>query len=300
MMTLRENAGSPPLRVARLTAALLRPGGVWRQVQLVAETGSTNADLLAQAAAGGAAGTVLVAEAQTAGKGRLGRSWSSAPGASLTFSVLLRPAGVPATRLGWLPLLAGVAAAAAIRTVTTVEAQLKWPNDVLASGRKLAGILAESRDQAVVVGMGVNVSQRQAGLPLATATSVLLEQAALADRARQQAQPGPGGGQAGPGREELLVAILTELARWYTAWAQPAGAGRPGEPSGDAGDPDACGLRAEYLRQCATLGRQVRVLLPGGRELTGRATDVDRLGRLVVRTVAGVAEVSAGDVVHLR
>jgi BirA family biotin operon repressor/biotin-[acetyl-CoA-carboxylase] ligase len=291
MMTLRENTGSSPLRVARLTAALVRPGGVWRQVRVVAETGSTNADLLAQAVAGGGAGTVLVAEAQTAGKGRLGRSWSSAPGASLTFSVLLRPAGVPATRLGWLPLLAGVAVTAAIREVTAVEARLKWPNDVLASGRKLAGILAESREQAVVVGMGINVSQRQADLPLPTATSVLLEQAQLA-------------GRAGPGREQLLTAILNQFAHWYTAWAEPAGppgAEPPGAgPAGGAGDPDACGLRAEYLRQCATLGQQVRVLLPGGRELTGQATDVDRLGRLVVRTAAGLAEVSAGDVVHLR
>ena len=271
-MTLRENTGSPPLSTAALTAALVRPGGLWRRIEVVAETGSTNADLLAQAAAGAAAGTVLAAEAQHAGKGRLGRTWTSAPGAGLTFSVLLRPAGVPAAALGWLPLLTGVAVAAAVREVTGVAARLKWPNDVLAGERKLAGILAESRGQAVVVGVGLNVSQRAADLPVPTATSVLLEQQAAAGLARGQ----------------LLAGILTALERWYLAWVAAAG------------DADGCGLRAEYLGQCATVGREVRVLLPGDRTLTGQATDVDRLGRLVVRTAAGLTGISAGDVIHVR
>ncbi|MGE5132183.1 MAG: biotin--[acetyl-CoA-carboxylase] ligase [Gemmatimonadota bacterium] len=272
-MTLRENMGGPPLSAAALTAALVRPGGLWRRIEVVAQTGSTNADLLALAAAGGAAGTVLAAEAQHAGKGRLGRTWTTPPGAGLTFSVLLRPAGVPAAGLGWLPLLAGVAAAAAVREVTGVPARLKWPNDLLAGERKLAGILAESRGQAVVVGVGLNVSQRAGDLPVPTATSLLLEQAAL---------------PAGRAREAILTAILTGLERWYTAWTAAAG------------DADGCGLRAEYLRQCATVGREVRVLLPGDRALTGRAADVDALGRLVVRTPAGLTAVSAGDVVHVR
>ena len=271
-MTLRENAGSSPLSAADLTAALVRPGGLWRRVEVVAETGSTNADLLARAAAGGAAGTVLAAEAQHAGKGRLGRTWASAPGAGLTFSVLLRPDGIPAATLGWLPLLTGVAVAAAVREASGVAARLKWPNDVLAGERKLAGILAESRGQAIIVGVGLNVSQRAADLPVPTATSLLLE------------QPGP----AGQARGQLLAAILTALERWYTAW---------GAVGGDA---DGCGLRAEYLHRCATVGREVRVLLPGDRAITGQATDVDRLGRLVVRTAAGLTEVSAGDVVHVR
>ena len=94
---------------------------------------------------------MLVAEEQTAGRGRLGRTWTSVPGAALTFSVLLRPATVPPARRGWLPLLAGVAVASAVRSVTgaggrrrcRVDAVLKWPNDVLVGDRKLAGILAE-------------------------------------------------------------------------------------------------------------------------------------------------------------
>ena len=118
--------------------------GMWLALDVVPSTGSTNADLLARAAAdpGSPEGLVLVAEEQTAGRGRLGRSWSSVTGASLTFSVLLRPAAVPPARRGWLTLLAGVAVASAVRSVGCVDAVLKWPNDVLAGDRKLAGILA--------------------------------------------------------------------------------------------------------------------------------------------------------------
>ena len=279
MSALTPGEGRRPLSAARLTAALVQPGGLWQRVQVVPETGSTNADLLAAAAGGTAEGEVLAAELQRAGRGRLGRSWASAPGASLTFSVLLRPAAVPAAVLGWLPLLAGVAVATAAGLVTAVAAQLKWPNDVLADGRKLAGILAETRDAAVVLGIGINVSQQQAQLPGAAATSLLLAQAA---------QGQPGGPPGAPDRERLLAAVLTELGGRYQAWTAAGG------------DPDACGLREEYLRLSATVGREVRVMLPGGRTLTGVAAGVDGLGRLVVRTPAGLAEVSAGDVVHVR
>ena len=153
------------LDVTEITNVVVRPGGLWREVQVVGETGSTNADLLAQAGAGAAEGVVLVAEAQTAARGRLGRRWTSPPRAALTFSVLLRPRGVPPALLGWVPLLAGVAAASAVRAVTGVEATLKWPNDVLADGGKLGGILAERSGPAVVVGIGINVWQDRAGLP---------------------------------------------------------------------------------------------------------------------------------------
>src|SRR6266566_7266171 len=105
------------LDTTEITKVLVSPEGLWREVRVVAETGSSNADLLAAAGAGAAEGTVLVAEAQTAGRGRLGRRWASPPRAGLTFSVLLRPDGVPAALLGWLPLLAGVAAAASVRAV---------------------------------------------------------------------------------------------------------------------------------------------------------------------------------------
>src|SRR5579859_2613004 len=153
------------LDAAGIENVLVSAAGFWRDVRVVAETGSTNADLLAAAQAGAAEGTVLVAEAQTAARGRMGRRWASPPRAGLTFSVLLRPDGVPAALLGWLPLLAGVAATAAVRIVTAVDATLKWPNDVMAGGAKLGGILAERAPGAVVVGIGINVWQDRPDLP---------------------------------------------------------------------------------------------------------------------------------------
>ena len=208
-----------------------------------------------------------MAEEQTAGRGRLGRTWSAPAGAALTFSVLLRPAGVPPTRLGWLPLLTGVAVAAAVRGEAGLPAGLKWPNDVLVGERKLAGILAEAHGDAVVVGAGLNVMLSPAELPVPTATSLLIEDAASTDRAA------------------LLAAILTELGARYQAWRA---------------DPDVAGLRADYLRWSATVGRQVRVELPGGAQLSGTAEDVDEVGRLVVRTPGNLVRAGAGDVVHVR
>ena len=165
------------LDAARLNIALGSPPGLWREVRVVEETGSTNADLLAQARSGAGEGLVLVAEAQTSGRGRMGRRWISPPRRSLTFSVLLRPA-VPAGRLGWLPLLAGVAVASALQQTAGVDARLKWPNDVLVDGAKIAGILAERWTNAVVIGTGINVLQHRGELPVPTATSLLVAQGA--------------------------------------------------------------------------------------------------------------------------
>jgi BirA family transcriptional regulator, biotin operon repressor / biotin---[acetyl-CoA-carboxylase] ligase len=262
----------PALSAAELRRDLVRPGSLWRDVRVVAETGSTNADLLAVAAGGAAEGAVLAAEMQTAGRGRLGRQWVAAPRAALTFSVLLRPAAVPPALRGWLPLLVGVAVARALRDDAGVDAWLKWPNDVLVGGAKVAGILAEQSGDAIVVGAGINVSSRAEELPSAGATSLALAGADCADR------------------QLLLVSVLASLERWYLRWA---GAAAPGDAA-------ACGLRQEYQRRCATLGREVRVALPGGATLTGTARDVDDLGRLVVAGPSGQVAVSAGDVIHVR
>jgi BirA family transcriptional regulator, biotin operon repressor / biotin---[acetyl-CoA-carboxylase] ligase len=276
----RPTVAVAALDAAGLNRALVSRAGLWREVRVVAETGSTNADLLAEAQSGAGEGLVLVAEAQTAGRGRLGRRWISLPRGTLTFSVLLRPAGVPAGQLGWLPLLAGVAATSALAGTAGVDARLKWPNDVLAGGAKLAGILAERSGDAIVLGMGINVFQRRAELPVPTATSLLLA-------APETAAAGAAGADV---RERLLIAVLGELACRYRAWLdQP----RPG-------DADGCGLRAQYLRRCDTVGSAVTVMLPGGQSLTGVATGVDAAGRLELRTDAGLVRVSAGDVVHLR
>jgi BirA family transcriptional regulator, biotin operon repressor / biotin---[acetyl-CoA-carboxylase] ligase len=264
-----ETGTGQPIRADALSRALIRPGGLWQQIRVVEVTGSTNADLLAEAAAGAPGGCVLVAETQTAGRGRLGRPWVSPPRGSLAFSVLLRVHDLPPARRAWIPLLAGVAAACALRSAAAVDAWLKWPNDVLVGGAKLAGILAEQHRDAVVVGVGINVTLGRPDLPGPAATSLLLENAAVLDRT------------------ELLGAVLRELEHWY-------------RPEAAAGDADESGLRAEYLSRCATIGRPVRVELPGGRVLAGIAADVDGGGRLVVRTASGPIPVSAGDVVHVR
>jgi len=266
-----EDLDRPPLREASLARGLVRPGGLWREVRVVGETGSTNADLVAAAKAGATEGAVLVAEAQTAGRGRLGRKWSAAPRSGLTFSVLLRPAPAPAETWGWLPLIAGLSAARAAQAVTEVLVRLKWPNDLLApSGDKLGGVLSERSGDAVVVGLGLNVSARAAELPGLAATSLALAGAVTADR------------------DPLLRAVLRELADRYAGW-RAAG-----------GDAEACGLRAAYAATCATLGRAVRVELPGGRTLRGEAVDVDQRGRLIVADAQGAHPVSAGDVIHVR
>src|SRR6266566_1106098 len=153
-----------PLDAASLRRAAVRPGALWREIEVVESTGSTNADLLARALRGEPEGAVLAAEEQRAGRGRMGRAWTAPPRAALTFSVLLRPA-VPPARRGWLPLLTGVAVATAVTGVTGVETRLKWPNDLLAADAKVAGILAEASGDAVVVGIGLNVSTEPAEFP---------------------------------------------------------------------------------------------------------------------------------------
>jgi BirA family transcriptional regulator, biotin operon repressor / biotin---[acetyl-CoA-carboxylase] ligase len=266
----------PALDVAALQPAVVRPGGLWRAVEVTGVTGSTNADLLARAARGEPEGAVLAAEQQSAGRGRMGRAWVAPPRAALTFSVLLRPQAVARARYGWLPLLAGVAVASALRAAAGVDARLKWPNDVLAAGAKLGGILAEAAGDAVVVGIGVNVSTEPAELP----------------------PPGPGAlpatslraaGSASLDRAPLLAEILADFEHRYRAWCR------------SAGDPERSGLRQEYAGLCDTIGRRVRVELPGGQLLSGAAAGLDLDGRLILRPSPGSElAVAAGDVIHLR
>ena len=264
------NRTAQPLDEVRLRGALVGP---WAQLDLVERTGSTNADLLAAAAAGAPDRTVLVAEHQDAGRGRLTRSWVAPPGSGLTVSVLLRPVGVPVSRFAWLPLLAGLAALDTVRALGSVPAGLKWPNDLLLGPRqrKAAGILAEVADAArpaVVVGIGFNIGAVPPDQPGATS---------LAGEGMQC------------DRTEVLTALLTHLAEREARWR----AGR--------GDADATRLRADYRAGCATLGSEVRVELPGGAALHGIAEDVDRDGRLLLLDPEGHRRaVAAGDVVHVR
>ncbi|WP_405088726.1 biotin--[acetyl-CoA-carboxylase] ligase [Microbispora sp. NBC_01389] len=259
----------PPLSEAALTRALVRPGSLWSSVRVVERTGSTNADLARTVRDTPGEGAVLVAEAQFAGRGRLGRPWSAPPRSGLTFSMLLRPE-VPLARQGWLALLVGLAAASAVRRIAELDVRLKWPNDLMIGERKLAGILAERVDRVVVIGMGLNVSLRREELPVERATSLAVENAACTDR------------------DPLLRAILREVESHYRDWVAAGG------------DPDASGLRAAYLAWSATVGQDVRVELPGERVITGRAAGIDPAGHLLVRGEDGEHSLSAGDVVHVR
>jgi len=180
----------PPLRVGPLRRALTDgEHPAWRALDVVAQTQSSNADVMARARAGEAAGYVLVADQQTAGRGRLGRAWTTPPRAALAVSVLLRPTA-PMQRWAWLGQLAGLAVVDALTRTCGVPARLKWPNDVLvpdggdpdAPYRKVCGILAEAAPPVVVVGVGINVSQSEAELPVPTATSLLLAGGATLDR----------------------------------------------------------------------------------------------------------------------
>jgi BirA family biotin operon repressor/biotin-[acetyl-CoA-carboxylase] ligase len=253
--------GRPPLDGVRLADA-----GTAR-VEVVDATPSTNALAVERARTGAAEGLVVVTEHQTAGRGRLDRTWETPPRAALTFSVVLRPTA-PAGDWPWLPLLTGYAVARSLREAG-FDAGVKWPNDVLVGDRKVAGILVERVDTATgpaaVVGIGLNVTTTADELPVATATSLALEGGA-------------------PDRTGLLLALLDGLLGEYHAW-QRGGAAE---------------LRAAYLRDCVTLGREVRVDLPSARQLTGLATGIDVGGQLLVRGPGGQTAVAAGDVVHVR
>lgn len=235
-------------------------------------TGSTNADLLALASAGGAAGIVLVADHQDAGRGRLGRSWQAPPESSLLVSVLVRP---PPAVADVVTMAAALAMAEAVESTSGVRARLKWPNDlVVAVGgtdRKLAGVLAETDGAAVVVGIGVNVAwppELPADLA-ATMTALDRLAAAAVDRA------------------DLLVAYLQALEVGY------------GQLLGDGGRRS---LLAAWTARSATLGRGVRVELgPAVADVVGTAVAVTEAGHLVVETAAGTRRTfAAGDIVHLR
>lgn len=262
-------------------------GTRFADVRWVASTGSTNADALDLARDGAPEGIVVVADHQTAGRGRRSRSWVAPPGASLLVTVLLRP---PAAVAGAVTMAVAVSLAEAVAAVSDVDAGLKWPNDLVVGDRKLAGILAEAdwpagstmsagwrapaphERVAVVVGVGLNVSwpdPAEAG-----------ELAELADTATALNWLG-----ATVGREELLVAFLRRLDDRYGRLVQSR--------STEA-------VLGEWRRRSATLGRRVRVDL-GPDDVEGTAVDVTDEGHLVVETLEGERRTFAvGDVVHLR
>jgi len=298
----------PPLRATALRTALEAPAGPLGRLVVERELASTSTALGERARAEPHRWpdlSVLVAEHQTQGRGRRGRTFTTAPRSAVTASVLLRTPAGSAAHLPWLPLLAGLAVVEELRRRAGLQAVLKWPNDVLvppppgppgpgrAPGReraldKVCGVLAEvlppggagrggGEGPVVVVGLGLNVDARADELPAAGATSLRLAGAATTDR------------------DVLLRALLRRLAALYARWREL------GDVEDDAAAARALAALTDPVREvCSTLGEHVRVDLPGGRVLEGVAESLDASGALVVRTPAGVRAVTAGDVVHLR
>ena len=259
------------LDVVRVRHDLVGPGRPLTRLDVVETTGSTNADLLTRHSAGeDIDGAVLIAEHQSAGRGRNGRAWSTPPRSQIALSVGIAARDVPTTAWGWVPLLTGVAVVDAVRATTGVDANLKWPNDILVGEGKLAGILAEvaAPDPVIVVGLGLNVTLTAEEAPDPRATSLLMLGSTMLDRSA------------------LLGAVLAELTARIDRWRS-------------AGGPDTT-LVADYRRRSVTLGTRVRALLPGDREIIGVATDLDVSGQLSIDTGAQTVTVSAGDITHLR
>lgn len=230
-----------------------------RTVRRVGTVGSTQEAAFALAADGAGDGTAVVAEAQTAGRGRRGRRWHAEPGAGLLLSIVARTPLAPSVR----PLLSYAAAVAVVETLRRVaglEARVKWPNDVLIGGRKVAGILLEARDGVVVIGIGLNVRQERFPPDLTgRATSVALETGRV------------------PDREALLEALLEEVDRWR------------GRLEHEGFEP----VRARWCAASDTLGRRVRV--DGA---AGTAVDLDATGALVVHAADTVHRVIAGELIE--
>lgn len=238
------------------------------------EIDSTNRYLIDEARDGAPEGVVAVADAQTAGRGRLGRTWSAPPGSSLLVSILVRPS-IDLARAHLVTMAAGVAACEAVFVVADFAPSLKWPNDLVVGGRKLAGMLSEAevgdgRLDALVVGIGINVNWDEFPDEIAaTATACNVEAGRPVDR------------------DALLHTLLH---RFDAQYATLLGADGP------------AAVLAAYRQRCATLGREVRVEVAHG-SFTGTALDVTETGHLLVRVTGDadeVREVSVGDVIHLR
>ncbi|MDX2377003.1 biotin--[acetyl-CoA-carboxylase] ligase [Microbacterium sp. LRZ72] len=261
-----------PLTSASLSASAARAA----RLEIVARTGSTNADLVAAASADPDAWphlSAIVTDDQMAGRGRLGRVWSAPPGTAVAVSVLLDAAALPVAARGWVPLMAG---AAMTRAVTTQlagvhTARLKWPNDVLVDGRKICGILTEAvpGTDALVVGAGVNTTMPKEALPVHTATSF----AALG----------------------LVADVDVLLARFLMGLDEHLRA-----LISSRGDAAESGVHAEVASLCSTIGLTVRVELPDGEQVIGDATGIGPHGELQIEGSEGSASVVAGDVVHVR
>ena len=255
-----------------MEAALITPHSPWQVVDVHASLDSTNLEALRAPHPW----RVVVADHQSAGRGRMSRQWQAPAGASIAVScVVPMPAG-RGDHWGWLPLLSGMAMRQALEDVAGVAARLKWPNDVLVQERtgapwlKISGVLCEMVPGGglVVIGAGANITQERGELPVETATSLALC------------------GAGSVRREDVIVGYLGVLADLLRTWSE-GGAGLEA-------------LRAAYRTSCLTIGLEVDVHQPAGRVVRGAATGVDDAGRLVVAAGRSSTAHAAGDVVHVR
>lgn len=257
-----------PLDTSRLREVLVH-NGPFARLDYSEATGSTNADLLAADREGAPDWTVSTTEFQNSGRGRLGRPWIAPERALVMFSVLFRPDPAHLSHLGTIPLACGLALMDTLRGFGVEGAGLKWPNDVLINTRKLCGILVEATSldsrPAVVIGIGINIDLTTEELPVPHATSLALE-------------------GYGIDRTDFLIAVLGNIHARLLEWAQ-----------GETAWLDA------YREVCSSLGQDVRVILPGERELLGVAVGIAAGGQLMVRDRGGeVHTLNAGEVTHLR
>ncbi|MHC6591119.1 biotin--[acetyl-CoA-carboxylase] ligase [Arthrobacter sp. C152] len=281
--------GTPLNRSDLADERFLSAAGIPR-IDVVDSTGSTNADLLRAVTVEPAAWpdlSVLTAEYQTAARGRLDRHWDAPPLSSVSVSVVLRPVNADRTPLptqsySWLSLIAAMALRETLQETAGLPADLKWPNDVLVRGRKIAGILAQLGPMVdgaappVILGTGLNVTLGEPDLPVPTATSVLLEGARTTDRTA------------------LLKSYLSHFAVLYRSFCNADGDPTAGLAGGHS-------LHKRVEAAMVTLGKQVRAQLPGDHEIIGHATRLDDYGSLlVVDKDSHEHVVTAGDVVHLR
>ena len=241
-----------------LAGAGLQADVRWQEV-----TGSTNQVALAMAADGAPEWSIAAAGHQTAGRGRLGRTWEDQPGSALMCSLVLRPTALDPQDGGWIPLMAGAALAQACRSLTGADIRCKWPNDLLLGGAKVGGILVESlavddRLSVAVVGMGLNLAS-PAGIEGAAGLGVDVDP------------------------EALLTAYIRELVDLY----------RP-ESSGFIGE-----VSESWKALSATLGRHVRAITLDGREIGGIATGLGSHGGLIVGAEGGPVEVTSAQILHL-
>jgi BirA family biotin operon repressor/biotin-[acetyl-CoA-carboxylase] ligase len=259
-------------------AALITAPDPWQMVDAYASIDSTNLEALRDPRKW----RVVIADFQSAGRGRLARQWQAPPGTSIAVSAVVPVPGGRAADLGWLPLLSGMAMRSALTDVANVAGRLKWPNDVMVQERrggpadvgapwlKISGVLCEMvpGGELVVIGAGANIAQERGELPVETATSLALC------------------GAGDVRREELILQYLGDLADLYRAWS--------------AGGAEFEALRTAYRSSCLTIGLEVDVHQPDGRVFRGTATGVDDMGRLVVAAGGSSLAHAAGDVVHVR